>query len=624
MTKEDHTPEETDFIKWGLLYKRRNGMGKWTREPWQYRFFTLTVDGVLNYYDMGNDPIGSNSEDSRPRGQLALGYMNYTLVREPSIDGAPSKFAIQIQPENGESWNMCADTEADHGQWCLELEHFLHVDLSKKGRRDSQLSSYDNDGDLASARSKAKDESSPAKGGNPTSPSSATSKLPGKNGDAPTAGGKSAPTKSGKSGSFLKMNKKHTKGMFTISNLETLMAVAIVNYCFYIFYSYTVDEGGSSLHFLWSKVIDSLNALVLLQLVKTKDILASIGVKTVLALVYYISGNTILVLTLDFRASRADKLEEDAKALKEELTSAYKAQEAAEGSGSVRERKSSFISEEGPVMVNGKPVPGCTLEEVFTPQRLSEPHTWSRIDSSEFNVRMPKYSKLKKKGPSPPALYEPFAVDIFSTHQRLDHATQKFSLPDDLVKVDTHHDGVPPIMVIQIQIPVDEPSYMNPVEDGPGWSIMMYFKITEKTLAELKDIDSASPAVKLWARWCSKAIETDELRKRFKFIASCSNLIELGVPQRIADYNAKPLLIRRTGTLYRGVNNSYMEFDMHIHKFDTTAKKAIHYMTSMAGEMFMQIAFVIEGRQEDELPEAIFGAIACNRPQEELASFIFD
>ena len=53
MTKEDHTPEETDFIKWGLLYKRRNGMGKWTREPWQYRFFTLTVDGVLNYYDMG-------------------------------------------------------------------------------------------------------------------------------------------------------------------------------------------------------------------------------------------------------------------------------------------------------------------------------------------------------------------------------------------------------------------------------------------------------------------------------------------------------------------------------------------------------------------------------------------
>ena len=207
MTKEDHTPEETDFIKWGLLYKRRNGMGKWTREPWQYRFFTLTVDGVLNYYDMGNDPIGSNSEESRPRGQLALGYMNYTLVREPSIDGAPSKFAIQIQPENGESWNMCADTEADHGQWCLELEHFLHVDSSKKGRRDSQLSSYDNDGDLATARSKAKDESSPAKGGNPTS------KLPGKNGgDAHTAGGKSAPTKSGKSGSFLKMNKKHNKG----------------------------------------------------------------------------------------------------------------------------------------------------------------------------------------------------------------------------------------------------------------------------------------------------------------------------------------------------------------------------------------------------------------------------
>ena len=179
-------------------------------------------------------------------------------------------------------------------------------------------------------------------------------------------------------------------------------------------------------------------------------------------------------------------------------------------------------------------------------------------------------------------------------------------------------------MVVQIQIPVDEPSFMNQVTDGPGWSIMMYFKITEKTLTELKDFDNVSPAVKLWARCCSEAIEVDDLRKRFKFIASCSNLIELGVPQYIADYNAKPILIRRTGSLYRGANNSYMEFDMHIHKFDTTAKKAIYSMTSKAGEMFMQIAFVIEGREDDELPEAIFGAIACNKPQEELANFIFD
>lgn len=618
MTKEDR--DDTDFIKWGLLYKRRNGMGKYTREPWQYRFFTLTNDGLLNYYDMGHDPIGSNSEESRPRGQLALGYMNYSLVREPSIDGAPTKFAIQIQPESGESWNMCADTEADHGQWCLELEHFLHVDFSKKGKRDSQWSSYDNDDDPASA--KGKNKAYPKKGGTPASPSSATAKSPGMT--SPAGGGKNSSAKPGKGGSFLKMNKKQSKGFFTISTLETFLAVAIANYCFYIFYTYTVTEGGSSLLLLWSKLSSAMDALASMHLAKAKNTVASIEGKSTLALIYYIAGNYILTLTLSFRALRADKLEGDVKALKEELTSAYKAQEAVEGRGSATARKSSFVSEEGPVMVNGKPVPGCTLEEVFTPQRLSEPHTWSRIDSSEFNVRMPNYSKLKKKGPSPPALYEPFAVDIFSTHERLDHATRKFSLPDDLVKVDTHHNGVPPIMVIQIQIPVEEPSYMNPVEDGPGWSIMMYFKITDKTLSELKDIDTASPAVKLWARWCSQAIEKDELRKRFKFIASCSNLIELGVPQRIADYNAKPLLIRRTGTLYRGENNSYMEFDMHIHKFDTTAKKAIHYMTSMAGEMFMQIAFVIEGRQEDELPEAVFGAIACNRPQEELASFIFD
>ena len=63
---------------------------------------------------------------------------------------------------------------------------------------------------------------------------------------------------------------------------------------------------------------------------------------------------------------------------------------------------------------------------------------------------------------------------------------------------------------------------------------------------------------------------------------------------------------------------------MHIHKFANLAKKSIHYMTAKAGSMLMQIGFVIEGRKDEELPEAIFGAIACNKPQEPLAEFIFD
>ena len=100
----------------------------------------------------------------------------------------------------------------------------------------------------------------------------------------------------------------------------------------------------------------------------------------------------------------------------------------------------------------------------------------------------------------------------------------------------------------------------------------------------------------------------------------------MGIPSAISSYNAKPILIRRTGTIYRGVNDGirYMEMNIHVHKFATLAKQSIHYISSRAGQMYMQIGFVIEGQQDNELPETLFACVAVNKPQEELANFIFE
>ena len=40
--------------------------------------------------------------------------------------------------------------------------------------------------------------------------------------------------------------------------------------------------------------------------------------------------------------------------------------------------------------------------------------------------------------------------------------------------------------------------------------------------------------------------------------------------------------------------------------------------------MYMQIGFVIEGREDKELPEALFGCVGVNKPQEDQADFLFD
>jgi Protein ENHANCED DISEASE RESISTANCE 2, C-terminal len=105
-------------------------------------------------------------------------------------------------------------------------------------------------------------------------------------------------------------------------------------------------------------------------------------------------------------------------------------------------------------------------------------------------------------------------------------------------------------------------------------------------------------------------------------INSCLNLDEMGMPSMVVSYNAKPVLIRRTGTIFRGDN--YIEMDIHVHKFDNMAKGPIHLISSRCGQMFLQIGFVIEGRDDDELPETLFGCVAVNKPQEDSADFLFE
>ncbi len=94
------------------------------------------------------------------------------------------------------------------------------------------------------------------------------------------------------------------------------------------------------------------------------------------------------------------------------------------------------------------------------------------------------------------------------------------------------------------------------------------------------------------------------------------------MPSAIVAYNAKPVLIRRTGTIFRGPN--YLEMNIHVHKFANLAKQSIYLISSRCGLMFMQIGFVIEGRDDKELPEAMFACVAVNKPQEDQAEFIFE
>lgn len=105
---------------------------------------------------------------------------------------------------------------------------------------------------------------------------------------------------------------------------------------------------------------------------------------------------------------------------------------------------------------------------------------------------------------------------LFSARQRVDHAAERFQIPD-ANGIDTHNPFVPPIFVIQLQIPSEPPKSMfSSSDNGPGWALVMYFRITEDTCNQLKDLSTATPAVRLWAEWCEKAPHDAAMRVRFK------------------------------------------------------------------------------------------------------------
>lgn len=354
-------------------------------------------------------------------------------------------------------------------------------------------------------------------------------------------------------------------------------------------------------------------------------------------LFFVVVMNAVVLRTLYLRAERAKraaaKLEEQLNNTAALLEQQQQQQPTQEQDQQLRQQASSsklsaFSLSEDPSersLTAGKPIPGFTFTQVDTEPRLSPPHTWCKVDPRQFNVRVgPDYNRFKRKAPSGRAIYEPFAVDVFCTKERVDHAASRFQLPDTS-HIDTHNQWVPPIFVIQIQIPSEPPSSLfSNAQDGPGWAIVMYYRITEEACEELRDLNTASPAVKLFAEWCEKAPVDADWRGRFKVINSCTNLEQLGMPAVIVSYNAKPVLIRRTGSIFRGPENKYMEMDIHVHKFANLAKQSIYLISSRCGLMFMQIGFVIEGRKENELPETLFACVAVNQPQEEQAEFIFD
>lgn len=245
---------------------------------------------------------------------------------------------------------------------------------------------------------------------------------------------------------------------------------------------------------------------------------------------------------------------------------------------------------------------------------------WEEADATSFMVRGLHYARTKKKEPCAGCFYRLTGTDIYSFDQKIDHIARHVRLPDAPrlgpgALQGPHEDQIPPILIINVQLPTYSPALFGGRTDGKGQSLVYYFTLPEGW--EPDHVQNKN-ALHLLERFMADGHEADgtATRERLKLIARVANKEEWakaaplsGAEYRLlSNYNDKPLLTRPQQRFFRGDN--YLEIDVDVHCYAYLARKAFSGFIPRLATVVFENAFIIQGNNNDELPELM---LACAR-----------
>ncbi|GLE05126.1 hypothetical protein PINS_up014114 [Pythium insidiosum] len=262
-------------------------------------------------------------------------------------------------------------------------------------------------------------------------------------------------------------------------------------------------------------------------------------------------------------------------------------------------------------LVNGaRPKAGSSVKQCPAAPEPTVDGCWAQISGTRFQVRQgPNYRRTKLKAPSAESLLELIAIDIFRSSGKIDNIASVVDL-SELPSQD--------LFVVNCQVPSYQPS--NPLwgerqGDGVGFNFVTYFCDSPECSRSAERARAQPPGHSgihhVYFLLKSFMCESSAVSDRFKAIGIVVNPSEqkLGRTERhlLETYNGQPILTRPQHRFYRG--ESYFEVDVDAHEFNYVARKGLVGVSDHFKNMVVDFGFVLEGQEDQELPEQILGAV---------------
>lgn len=245
---------------------------------------------------------------------------------------------------------------------------------------------------------------------------------------------------------------------------------------------------------------------------------------------------------------------------------------------------------------------------------------WSTsCEGRDFNVRCPPRKKARKK-PSGPSFYETIFFDRVFTKKRIARARDLWDI-DEMTRSSSSVPGnlVPEYIVFHAQLPLSKPKMMGQSKNGPSIQCCVIFKLKKGTRKLLEAVvdgkaqwTNASRLLAAWTKHVRSSVSS-KWKGRLKLIMIAQNPDELGLPGMVTRYNGKPVLLTKSTELFVD-NPAYVEISTNFAQFCYLFRQAwSSYGIPALKTGDVRVGLVVEGRDDEELPEQILGCVSCHR-----------